>query len=177
VTSLFSSSLRSKATNSAIYFSKLRKSITTRSGFITHKNGNYSYIVTVPESSQRRQILWNALEMPLNSKDVLSSFFKISFFPALNRKKTYAWNRHALYVCLSVSLPLIEPLNNLTDLHVRVIIKTTWTGRELLRPQHHQSRAMKQSFLILKMGAVHSFEISVVGTATMLRTDEKNFNF
>jgi len=68
------------------------------------------------------------------------------------------------------------PTQNLTDVHVRVILKTTWQRRELLRPQYHQNRAMKQDFLILKMKAVESFEISVVGTATMLQTDEKYSN-
>lgn len=107
VTSLFSSSLRSKATKSATNFSKLRKSITMRSGFFTQKRGNFSFVVTVPESSQRRRILWNAIEIPLNSKDVLSSYFKISFFPVLDRKKTYEIVTIFVCVCfrcLSLSL-------------------------------------------------------------------------
>ena len=92
------------------------------------------------------------------------------------KQKEDIWNRHAVWVCRSVSMPLIEPLNNLTDLHVRVILKSTWPRRELLRLQYRQNRIMKQRFLILKMKAVQSFEISVVGTATMLRTVEKKFN-
>ena len=64
--------------------------------------------------------------MPLNSNDVLSSHLNISFFPA-NGKKSY--KIVTLSVCLSVSLPRIEPYNNLTDLHVRILLKTTWPRR------------------------------------------------